>query len=195
MIYRIYHLKDVDSNSPTELLRDVEALESKIQDEGHRTYGLFHGLFGLATNELYWVLMSDEALADPVGPSGLNVVDTKVMVPTVRPLTDTARTKPGIYVFRWFKIKNKYVDEIANLSNQAWETFEAGFDTEVQGLFAEADRSTEDGTMVLNTWYKNLTAWEESRLPDQAARDLFMRRHQLTIEAIPIATRLYLPGN
>ena len=41
-------------------------------------------------------------------------------------------------MFRWFSIDNKDVDEIARLSETAWQTFESGFDTEVQGLFAEA---------------------------------------------------------
>lgn len=197
MIYRVFHLKDRNSNSSVELLKTVEKIQEKLQREGHNTFGLFHGLFGLATNEIYFVLMSDDEAADPsidIERSGLISIDTKVLVATVRPTVDAARTKPGIYVFRWFKVKNRNVDEIANLSDQAWKTFEAGFDTEVQGLFAEADRSTDDGTMLLNTWYRDLTVWEESRRPGQAARDLFMRRHKLTTEATPVATRLYLPG-
>ena len=118
------------------------------------------------------------------------MVEQTVLEPTVRPLVHERRSKPGIYVFRWFSIRNKDVEEIARLSNEAWETFEAGFDTEVQGLFAEVGRAKELGTMLLITWYKDLSVWQDSRAPADAARELFMKRHELTIEATPIATRL-----
>jgi len=47
--------------------------------------------------------------------------------------------------------------------------------------------------MLLITWYKNLSAWEESRHPPKDARENFLRRHQLTLNAKPIATMLTMP--
>jgi hypothetical protein len=196
MIYRVFKLKDETSNGLIGLLGSISGLQATLKNKGHVTFGLFPGLFGLATNEIYWVLMSEETVSDPtseIEASGVNIMNAKTLVPTVRPTMHAPRSEPGIYVFRWFSVKNKDVDEIARLSNLAWATFEAGFDTEVQGLFAEADREDENGNMLLVTWYRNLTVWQDSRLPDQEARDLFQRRHQLTLEAKPVATRLYLP--
>lgn len=193
MIYRVFRLKDKNNNSVVTLLDLVKELEHSLAPEGLTPFGLFHGVFGLATNEAYWVLLANDASIDPlhkIEATGLSVVNQKILEPTVRPEVHEKRSKPGIYVFRWFKIRNKDVDEIARLSNAAWQTFEAGFDTEVQGLFAEVNRDPELGTMLLITWYKNLAVWQDSRAPDKAAKDFFMKRHELTIEATPIATRL-----
>ena len=118
--------------------------------------------------------------------------------PTVRPLEHVARTVPGIYVFRWFDVNQSDVEEIAALSKEAWNTFEAGFDTQVQGLFAEAgmqqglneEQLGERETMLLVTWYRDLAVWQDSREPHPKARELFLKRHNLMKEAKPIATRL-----
>ena len=200
MIYQVLHLKDKNSNGLAALLKTVADLTVTIGKQGHTTFGLFPGLFGLATNELYWVLMSEPGASDPasaIESSGLTICDHKSLVPTVRPTDHVARTEPGVYVFRWFKVRNKDVDEIAALSEQAWRTFEAGFDTAVQGLFAEAERETDnnEGTMLLITWYRDLSVWQDSRQPATEARELFKKRHQLTKEARPIATRLYRSMN
>jgi hypothetical protein len=111
-------------------------------------------------------------------------------VPTVRPTDHTPLSKPGIYVFRWFDVLNKDVDEIASLSEQAWVSFEGDFDSQIQGLFALQNRQGDKGKMLLLTWYKNLTVWQDSRAPSKEAMNLFIKRHELTIEALPIATRL-----
>ena len=89
-------------------------------------------------------------------------------------------------------VNMKDVDEIARLSDTAWNTFEGDFDTKVQGLFVQADRGPDQGEMLLLTWYRNLTVWEESRLPSPEARANFMQRQKLVLEAKPIATRLFL---
>ena len=94
----------------------------------------------------------------------------------------------GVYVFRWFSVDPTTIDEIAQLSATAWPDFESSFDTRVQGLFAE-DTETPD-TMLLITWYRNLTVWEQSRHPPQTARENFLRRHKLTLSALPVATTL-----
>ena len=45
-------------------------------------------------------------------------------------------------------------------------------------------------TMLLVTWYANLTVWEQSRHPPPEAKENFLRRHKLTLSALPVATRL-----
>ena len=114
------------------------------------------------------------------------------MVPTVRPLTPESRTRPGVYVFRWFEVHNRDIDEIAALSKEAWETFEntTAYQAEPQALLRDADTSPEDGTMLLVTWYDGLRSWELSRTPAPEARANFLKRAQLTLSALPVATRL-----
>lgn len=159
--------------------------------DGIGLFGIFAPLFGLASNELYVVTWADHE--HEIDAPGLTLVDRKHLVPTARPGEPGPRTEPGIYVFRWFTVPNRNVDEIVRLSTEAWVSFEGGFDTEVQGLFAEANREADTGTMLLITWYRNLAVWEASRQPSPEARQNFMRRAELTVEARPIATRLVTP--
>jgi hypothetical protein len=199
--YELLRIKDANSNG---ILNMVKTINTPILPEakasGYSLYGIFFGLFGLATNELYLITMRNDIGPSSEGTTPLSKLVTKhdfslresyLLTPTVRPTEHTTRTREGIYVFRWFNILNRDVDEIVKLSDEAWVPFEGGFESEVQGLFAEQDRSRERGWMLLLTWYKDLSVWEASRRPPQEARERFLKRHKLTIEAIPIATRLY----
>ena len=83
------------------------------------------------------------------------------------------------------------VDEIAELSRQAWETFDGTNNFEPQGLFCQADRSDEYGHMVLLTWYDSLSAWQASRQHfSPGTVENFQRREALTAGSIAYATRL-----
>ena len=200
MEYQFLHLKFPSSNTFAELRSIIADIDlGKI---GVSEWGIFSGIFGLATNELYWVLVDGlntrhdafDNMMSRLIDAGAVILDKKRFNPTLRPIEHDARTAPGIYVFRWFDVNKSDVDEIAALSKKAWNTFEAGFDTEVQGLFSEAglnDEHSEEGeTMLLVTWYRDLTVWQNSREPDPKARELFLKRHGLMKEAKPIATRL-----
>lgn len=178
-------------------------MKERLEEHQLAQFGIFYGAFGLATNEIYWVTFSkeepkeepDSAHADPeilLLDSNLQILAHHHLTPTVRPTQHQPCLSQGIYVFRWFKVNNKNVDEIARLSEEAWQTFETDFDSEIKGLFADASREPETGTMLLITWYKDLSVWQNSRQPSAQARQKFLERHDLTIEAIPVATRLYL---
>ena len=99
-------------------------------------------------------------------------------------------------MFRFFEIAHEDVSEIAALSKEAWETFEAtnDYSAEPQGLFCQADRSSERGRMLLLTWYDGFDSWLTSRKPHPKARDLFMRRHAMTDGTVAYATRLLTDG-
>ena len=195
--YQVCLLKDAGSPGPLRLIEYVnETLIPGLAASTTR-YGVFHGLFGLASNEIYLVLSSDKpgiSIKGQWDDQTFELIESIDLMPTVRPTDHSARHKEGIYVFRWFEILNKDVAEIAALSEEAWVTFEGGFDTEVQALFAENDHSETDpnqrGKMLLITWYRDLATWQDSRKPPAEARDNFLRRHQLTLEARPVATRL-----
>lgn len=192
--YQVNLLKDPDHPGPNFLVDYVrETLAPILAEEGLTLFGLFQGLFGLDSNELYLVVNSKTEISgirEKLSDSSFQLLNSTSLVPTERPTEHSARNREGIYVFRWFDVLNKNVEEIATLSARAWVTFEGGFDTEVQGLFAEPDRDSTKGKMLLITWYKDLTVWQQSRQPPEEARENFMRRQALTLQAHPIATRL-----
>lgn len=180
---------------------DWQALAERIrqesllawQDQGVAVWGVWHGLFGLASNELYVVLVgAQEVDASSQLPDDSRVIDNLVLAPTVRPESSEPCTTPGLYVFRTFAVNNSDVDEVARLSKQAWSTFEAtdAYRAQPMGLFCEADRSAARGTMLLVTWYDGLGSWQTSRTPAPEARDSFRRRHALTHATTAVATRL-----
>jgi hypothetical protein len=200
-IYELLRIKDTNNNSILSMVKTINTqILSAVKASGYSLYGIFFGLFGLATNEIYLMATREDSnpsldkntsLSKLIPEHNLDLRESYQLCPTVRPTDHTPRTRDGIYVFRWFNIFNRDVDEIVKLSDEAWVTFEGGFDSEVQGLFAEVDRSQEQGWMLLLTWYQDLSVWEASRRPPEEARERFLKRHKLTIEAIPIATRLY----
>ncbi len=189
--YQILQLKDSSHSNTMPLLEAAKVMTPALNEAGLEVYGTFVGLFGLATNECYLVTYGEASTAELLNDR-FEIIMAREFVPTVRPADFSPRTEPGIYVFRWFQVNMKDVDEIADLSNTAWNTFEGDFDTEVQGLFVQAEKGPEQGEMLLLTWYRNLTVWEESRQPSAEARENFLRRQKLVLEARPIATRLFL---
>ena len=157
-------------------------------------WGVFHGLFGVGSNELIVVTYGDVAgVQDAVaGLDEVSRADTLLLEPTVRPTEDAPRAREGLYVFRFFEVEHKDVDEIAALSFEAWKDFETAdvYAAEPQGLFCEQDRSAPDGRMLLCTWYDGLNSWQASRTPPGEARANFRRRQALTKGTVAYATRL-----
>ena len=157
-------------------------------------WGAFHGLFGVASNELIVVTYGavadvDEAIA---ATPGVVRVDTLLLEPTVRPTKDEPRTREGLYVFRFFDVAHKDVDEIAALSFEAWKDFEHADEYAAipQALFRQHDVSADRGRMLLCTWYDGLNSWQASRTPPGNAGANFRKRGLLTRSAIAYATRL-----
>ena len=187
MRYQIFRLRDNDHPGPPALLNTIASNRALIKDRGNSIFGVFGSLLGLASNEIYLVTFGQQQLQFQL-PESIECVTCRTFRPTVRPTDHKPASDPGVYVFRWFSVDPTTIDEIAQLSATAWPDFESSFDTRVQGLFAE-DTETPD-TMLLITWYRNLTVWEQSRHPPQNARQYFLRRHKLTLSALPIATTL-----
>ncbi|MAE94632.1 MAG: hypothetical protein CL910_08235 [Deltaproteobacteria bacterium] len=182
--------KDRDSRSA---LAAITAGDAAVLAPARR-WGLFAGLFGLASNELFVVSAGE---VQDVGERLLGLpataeAETLLLEPTVRPTTEAPLTREGLYVFRFFEVAHRDVDEIAELSREAWESFEESdaYAAEPMALFCQADRSAERGRMLLVTWYDGLNSWQTSRRPDPRARENFLRRHELTAGTIAYATRL-----
>ena len=157
-------------------------------------WGAFHGLFGVGSNELIVVTYGDVEAVDAAiaAADEVSEVDTLLLEPTVRPTSDERRSREGLYVFRFFDVAHKDVDEIASLSFEAWKDFETGTDYSAipQGLFRQHDVSAAAGKMLLCTWYDGLNSWQASRTPPGEAGTRFRRRHALTQGTIAYATRL-----
>ncbi len=195
MHYTVTRLKDPGRPGNVQALADLRAAAPGLDDQGIQLFGLFAPLFGLASNECYAVTFAEapREIDDIAGKLNLSVLSTHHLTPTARPTAHVPRDKPGIYVFRWFRVAPENMSEIVRLSEQAWVTFEGGFDTEVQALFRETEPSGDVSTMLLITQYDDLSVWEASRQPAPEARENFRARAALTLEATPVATRLVLP--
>ena len=187
--------------------RDRAALSSALAEVagtwrsgGITLWGVWEGLFGIASNELIVVAAASgrlpaSAFTDPLASAPIEIRDSLLLTPTVRPEGSAPCETPGLYVFRFFEVPTANVAEVAALSREAWETFENADDyqSEPQGLFRPLDQSAASGRMLLVTWYDGLESWQTSRAPDPAARENFLRRRALTNGTLALATRLITP--
>jgi hypothetical protein len=187
--------------------RDGTALTAALKDvvlpgwrqRGITVWGIWEGLFGVASNELIVIgVANGERDVDAftgVLPTSVRLVSALLLQPTVRPVDAAPCDRPGLYVFRFFEVSNRDVDEIVRLSNEAWTTFENtdAYRAEPQGLFRQQDLSADKGQMLLVTWYDGLESWQTSRRPAPEAMQNFLRRRELTFGTRALATRLVQP--
>lgn len=174
---------------------------------GVHVVGSFMGLFGIGSHDLFALVagpVDDDSLEARVRaalPADVQVVDALPLRATARPASDATLARDGVFVFRFFDVRDGDVDEIVRLSRTAWETFEkpaaaaapggATYASEPVGLFRFADAPGPEarGRMLLLTWYDDLTSWERSRNPAPEATANFRRRAALTTGTIAYATR------
>lgn len=162
-------------------------------------WGAWSGLFGVGSNEIILMTTSDRTdhvamLNARVASAAGAIVEQHLLVATARPADLRPLTRPGLYVFRFFDVRNADVDAIVALSREAWTTFEStqSYRAEPQGLFCQNDRRAARGVMLLCTWYDGFESWQASRAPPPEAAANFRRRHALTQGTIAYATRLIL---
>ena len=188
MYYQVFQLQDGQRPGTASLVSTcLEGISKDVRSAGASIYGIFPSLFGLFSNEIYLVTCSEQPIQLEV-PSEISLNASWCGIPTVRPAVHEPLRVPGIYVFRWFEIESGSEEEVIRLSAEAWTSFESDFEAEIQGLFLE--HSASPSRMLLLTRYRNLSIWEASRSPAPAARENFLKRHQLTRRALPIATML-----
>jgi hypothetical protein len=188
--------------------RDARALADQLQQHtvarwqssGVQCWGIWQGLFGVASNELLIMAAApgdrpDENFAAAL-PDDADVVDTLSLLSTARPETVDPLVAEGLYVFRLFDVRLRDCEQIVALSRQAWETFEATdrYASRPRGLFRPRGHGDDTGRMLLVTWYDGFDSWQTSRTPAPQARDNFQQRHALTRGTIAYATRL-LPAH
>lgn len=174
----------------------LAARQSELESGGVGVWGIWFGQFGIPANEL--LVMTHRAGDDAAAPAGLDRLAGGERVceehwwPTVRPTEVSALTAPGLYVFRYFDVDAADIDEIATLSEAAWESFEHAeeYASRPLGLFRPAGDVTGPARMLLLTWYDGFESWSTSRRPPPEARKNFARRHALTRRTVAYATRL-----
>ena len=152
-------------------------------------WGVFTGLFGLASDELILIASSTAAVAEQ---PGVQQLIHEPMDATARPLDATPCREPGLYVLRRFMVREADVDEFVSLSQAAWVTFEtdADFATRPMGLFRPAVNREGVVAMLLVTWYDGFPSWSTSRSPAADAAENFQRRRELTQSTVALATQL-----
>ena len=189
--YRLIHLRGA-GNDTGALTQAIAERRERWHSDGVQVWGLWRGLFGLASNEaLLMLAAADVENLQPTVDGQIQVLSSRDFTPTVRPQTSTPVSRPGIYVFRSFTIASASEAEFVELSTQAWVTFEdaPSYSAEPQGLFRE-DSDAEQIDMLLVTWYDSLASWQTSRQPAGEARERFARRRELTRSTVALATTL-----
>lgn len=185
-------------------------IEARLTGFGAQLWSSFQGLFGLHSRELILVFaypLQTAAFVDAIQnwlPAGVSIVERYSWVPTSRPDSAAPLAGEGLYVLRFFDIRQHDADEIAAISRTAWETFEVSerYASKPMALFKEQikEQGKEQintnasaavrGRMLLITWYDGFASWQASRQPAPAAVDNFKRRAALTSGTIAYACKL-----
>lgn len=192
--YCYLHLQG-HGNTTAQLEQTLNELTANWRQRDIQPWGIWRGLFGVASNELLVMLAAagsrDQAEFTDVIGSRVHVRRVATFEPTLRPLNRTPLERAGVYVFRFFSISAEDADDFVALSGDAWTTFEGAdaYAAEPQGLFRQRTDS-EELDMLLVTWYDSLASWQTSRAPAAEARERFARRHQLTRRTSALATML-----
>lgn len=177
-----------DLQQPVQMLRElVEAYAATT------LWGIWHGVFGMASNELMLVTAHDEQEDGLALPENVRVAEVYQLKATARPTDNTPLSQAGIYVFRDFVLDGKDIEEVVALSSAAWQSFEVGenYAAQPMGLFAPQTPSA-NCVMHLLTWYPDFTSWQNSRESGPEALQRFAARRALTYSTNAVATRLDL---
>ena len=159
-----------------------------IRAAGGQGLGLFSPQLGFAANEAVLLVRWPDAAR--AGAAVIDIENVQLrsrdhLTATLRPADGDAPRPGGIYVHRWFTVAPADVETFIGLSGQAWPSFEAGFDTNIFGLFrAQEPAPNGDACMLLLTRYADHGVWEASRQPSATAREAFGSRHELTTSTI-----------
>lgn len=177
-----------------DLQQSVQMLRELVAAQGGTTlWGIWHGVFGMPSNELMLVTAHDEHEDSLALPENIRVLEAYQLKATARPTDKTPLSQAGIYVFRDFVLDGKDIEEVVVLSSAAWQTFEVGenYAARPMGLFAPQTPSA-NCVMHLLTWYPDFTSWQNSRESGPEALQRFAARRALTYSTNAVATRLDL---
>jgi hypothetical protein len=201
MIVRYEWTRYEASLAPADALRQLREDTFRVMSrQGGTVWGVWTALFGMGSNELVVVTAwpdsaSPTATLQDALPDGLRVVASHDFAPTVRPTNADPVTREGVYVHRFFRAREKHMQEIVDLSVEAWKTFATDDDygTEQIAFFRPRKHAGDGdavGEMLLISWYPNFANWERSRQFPPEAGALFRRRAERVESMLPFAMRL-----
>ena len=162
-----------------------------VEAAGGTVLGLFSPQIGFASNEAVLLVRWPGATGAIPELKSASRRAADHLAATLRPADNDTPRPGGIYVHRWFTVAQANLERFIDLSGQAWPSFEAGFDSNIFGLFrAREPAANGDVRMLLLTRYADHGVWEASRQPAAAARDAFANRHTLTTSTIARSSTL-----
>ena len=100
-----------DLQQPVQMLREFVAAHA-----GTTLWGIWHGVFGMASNELMLVTAHDEQEDGLALPENVRVAEVYQLKATARPTDNMPLSQAGIYVFRDFVLDGKDIEEVVALS-------------------------------------------------------------------------------
>ena len=166
---------------------DVPALREAVTAAGGLTCGIFRGgMFGLKTNQVAalsaWSGVGNgrACLDEFASGTDLELRAQEDLVATVRPSEPSAIEAPGVYVIRWLSMRADDIAEYTRLCLETWPRFEAGGTQKCYGVFRPIEPNG-SCTLLMLTWYRDLTAWERSRQLDPRDKHLWIRRSQMEL--------------
>jgi hypothetical protein len=174
-----------------------------ITKQGGKPYGIWVPQLGLSSKDLIVMYSWPNGKADHAANLAdtflLNLddvagADTRRWKPTVRPVDNIAPDRKGLYIHRTMVFDVTDVPQVVEMSQAAWATFESQFEARVYGFFQDMDEQDGTTTLTLVSWYRDYTAWEESRNTDKdpGSWEIFYKRGRLTRASWGISTSLLL---
>jgi len=193
MIY-VYHALNTRPRSWSQVAQVLqENAPALLAKRGGHLHGLFRNQIGRPRDEVSAITAwPDEHNYDAerdwfacAAPDILSV-DSRPMVPTLRPTQLASPSRQGNFAFRWFETPEQNYAEFLQLCEAAWPDFESSYDSQVLGLWRFDNTPAEAaGTIhtLLLTRRPNLAMWERSKIPtgevEVALRQKLTRRYEL----------------
>ncbi len=105
-------------------------------------------------------------------------------------------TRNGIYMHRWFEMRDTDWKEFLDLSTDVWPDAEDAYGSKIIGFWRSRDAPAPMARALLITYYPNMAAWERSRsenarTPEEKATwRTLSRRHQLIESTVATTMKL-----
>ena len=175
----VIHVPPRSSEAVGQLILDEGV--PRIESSGGRLFGVFKTEIGLSRDHcVALVEWPDQATGAAhasellAGIEGLEVERDEVWEPTLRPAPGaTIEPTAGVFSHRWFDVADADFDRFIELTDTAWNDWEAGAKNYVLGLWRSHSAPAPGQTRIwLMAWYQDLATWEGSRFWNKDASNL-----------------------
>ena len=149
---------------------------------GGALYGVWRSQIGRPRDELnavtVWPEDADFAVVSTLlkDISDVREITSEPLRATLRPASPVSPRRQGNYAFRWFELPEQNWEEFLSLCAAAWPGFESAYDSQVIGLWRCVDGELGRVRALLLTRRPDLTMWERSKIPANAAENEVRRQ-------------------